>query len=221
MKLEPKTRLLMIGDSITDCGRNREAAIDDDSSLGCGYVEIVNAVLTAVAPSSEITIINRGVGGNTVRDLKGRWQEDALDHKPDWMSIMIGINDVAQQIGDNPKPNPVEIDEYTKTLDELLTATRPNLLGLVLMTPYYLQSDTQNPMRSLMDSYGLVVRDMAQKHNAIFVDTQAAIDRLIAVADPLSISADRVHVNKVGAMTLAMAFLEGIELDFNALPFVG
>ena len=221
MILKPNTTLLMTGDSITDCGRDRDADIGADDSYGCGYVEIVNATLTAANPSAGIKIINRGIGGNTVRDLKNRWQEDTLDHKPDWLSIMIGINDVWQQQWDEPNPNAVLIDEYTETLDDLLAQARPSLTGLVLMTPYVLDLDKNAKMRSMMDEYSQVVRDQAQKHDATFVDTQSAIDKLISVIDPLEVAGDRVHVNRVGATTLAMAFLEGIEFDFPALPFVG
>ena len=38
--------------------------------------------------------INKGVSGNRVPDLIVRYMEDFLDLEPDFISILIGINDV-------------------------------------------------------------------------------------------------------------------------------
>ena len=57
----------------------------------------MNAALGSGDPPHSIRVLNTGVSGNTVRDLDARWQRDALDLKPDWLSVMIGINDVWRQ----------------------------------------------------------------------------------------------------------------------------
>ena len=98
LRLQKGEKLVMIGDSITDVGRARpigEGRADD--ALGRGYVMMVDALLGAVYPERLIRVINMGVSGNTTRDLKARWQTDVLDLKPDWLSIMIGANDVWRQ----------------------------------------------------------------------------------------------------------------------------
>jgi len=102
MKIENGSKLLFIGDSITDCGRARPVGEGLHwNNLGNGYVSIVQAQILTKHPESRIIVINMGVGGDTVRHLKARWQTDVLDLKPDWLSIMIGINDVWRQF-DNP-----------------------------------------------------------------------------------------------------------------------
>src|SRR4029453_7463195 len=127
LRFEAKTKLVMIGDSITDVGRARpigEGRADD--ALGRGYVMMVDALLGAGYPERMIRVINMGVSGNTTRDLKARWQTDVLDLKPDWLSIMIGANDVWRQY-DSPKQTErhVLIDEYEKNLVELVSSTKP------------------------------------------------------------------------------------------------
>ena len=56
-----------------------------------------------------------------------------LDLKPDWLTIMIGINDVWRQF-DNPlsTDSHVFLEEYESTLRELVASVRPNLKGLVI-----------------------------------------------------------------------------------------
>ena len=71
------------------------------------------------APSIPINgdrVVDMGISGNTTRDLQARWQTDVLDLKPDWLSIMIGANDVWRQF-DSPRQTEkhILIDEYKRT----------------------------------------------------------------------------------------------------------
>jgi lysophospholipase L1-like esterase len=216
MLIQPHSKLLFIGDSITDAGRNKPGPSEGlFDPLGRGYVNFVDAILTAVYPEAKIRVVNVGNGGNTVRDLKPRWQTDVLDQKPDCLSVMIGINDVWRQF-DLPKmTDHVLPDEYERTYDELLTQTRPTLKRLVLMTPYYIESNPKDAMRVRMCEYGAIVKKLAAKHDAIFVDTQAAIDRALTHLYPATLSWDRVHPIQPGHMILAKAFLDAVGFEWK------
>lgn len=212
MRIESGSKLIMIGDSVTDCGRARPFGEGHFDSIGNGYVGLVQSSLIASYPESRIRVINMGVSGNTVRDLKERWKSDVLDLNPDWLSIMIGINDVWRQF-DSPlqKELHVYIDEYKETLDELVDKTKSNLRGLVLMTPYYIEPNKNDDMRAEMDKYGDIVREIAEKHGALFVDTQAAFDKILKHYHPNMFGWDRVHPNNIGHMVLAKSFLKAVE----------
>jgi len=210
VKIGAKQKLVMIGDSITDAGRARPIA-EGHGQLGNGYVAMVDALIGAAYPDRLIRVVNVGTSGNTVRDLKNRWQTDVVEQKPDWLSIMIGTNDVWRQF-DCPKfPEwAVHPEEYEKTYDELLTATKPSLKGLVLLTPFYIEPNKAEPMRARMDQYGAVVKKLATKHDAIFVDTQAAYDKALGSLYPGAFAGDRVHPNAHGSGVLALAFLKAV-----------
>lgn len=217
MLLEKGQKLVMIGDSITDTGRKRPYGEGRGEDIGKGYVALVDALLQTVYTDRRIRVINMGISGNTVRDLKARWQTDVLDLKPDWLSIMIGTNDVWRQF-DVPTitEQHVYIDEYESTLRELVAAAKPTLAGgLVLMTPFYLEPNRSDGMRAAMDRYGAVVKRVAAETGAVFVDTQAAFDRVMEVIYPATIAWDRVHPNMTGHMTLARAFLEAIGFEWK------
>jgi lysophospholipase L1-like esterase len=212
MIIEPNSKLLMIGDSITDCDRARPIGEGLFDALGKGYVSIVDAMLTATYPSHHIRIVNMGVSGNTVRDLKSRWQSDVVDQAPDWLSICIGINDVWRYFHSPNQPEwHVPLDEYTKTLDALLRITRPKLKGLVLMMPYFIEPNRAEPMRKMMDNYGATVTQLVEKYQAVRVDTQAAFDVVLTALHPMALAWDRVHPTQVGHMILARSFLNAIE----------
>jgi lysophospholipase L1-like esterase len=214
MKLDKGQKLLFIGDSVTDCERVKPEGEGLFAALGKGYVSYVDGLLQSVYPDLVIRVVNKGISGNTVRDLKNRWQDDVINQKPDWLSIMIGINDVWRQY-DTPfiKDWHVYIDEYESTLRELVSETKPFVKEIVLMTPFYLESNEQDQMRRSMDQYGQVVKRIAEETNCIFVDTQAAFNIIFKDLYPAALAWDRVHPSNAGHMVLARAFLK--EIDFN------
>lgn len=215
MKIQDGHRLVMIGDSITDVGRARPIGEGKGDALGKGYVSLVNALLESTYPERRIRVTNMGISGNTVRNLKERWQTDVLDLKPDWLSIKIGINDVWRQFDSPTMPERhVYIDEYEHTYRELLEKTRSKLEGLVLMTPYFLEPNKEDPMRKMMDQYGEVVKKLAAEYDAILVDTQPAFDRYMEHNSPLALCGDRVHPSLPGHAILAKAFLNGIGFEW-------
>jgi lysophospholipase L1-like esterase len=212
MRIALHSKLIMIGDSITDCGRDRESAEATGDGLGNGYVSLVNALLHSAAPQARVRVVNQGVSGNTVRDLRARWQADVLDHRPDWLSVMIGINDVWRHF--NPAVLEDELisePEFESTLDELLAKAKPHLQGLVLLTPFFIEPNRAEPMRAMMDVYGAAVKRLAAKHQAILVDTQAVWDAALVHLHPMGLAMDRVHPNLTGHALLARAFLQAIE----------
>nr|WP_154983914.1 SGNH/GDSL hydrolase family protein [Paenibacillus xylanexedens] len=214
MKLQKNDRLLFIGDSITDCGRAHPVG-EGSSGLGHGYVAQVYALLRSIYPELMLRLQNVGNSGNTVRDLKQRWQQDVLDLKPDWLTIMIGINDVWRQFDHPLADSQVFLEEYEATLRELVASVRPNLKGLVIMTPYYLEANPEDPMRATMDIYGEAVRRVASEYDALFVDTQAAFAPLWDHFYTSVLTHDRVHPDATGHMVLSKAFLDAIGFEWT------
>jgi lysophospholipase L1-like esterase len=211
MIIQPNSKLVIIGDSITDCDRARPIGEGLFDALGNGYVSLLDSLLTARYPAHHIRVVNMGISGNTVRDLQSRWQTDVLELKPDWLTVFIGINDVWRHFHSPNQPEwHVPLDEYTQTLDELLRATRPSLKGLILMTPYFMEPNRAEPMREMMDQYGEAVRQLAEKHQAILVNTQAAFDAVLTELHPMALAWDRVHPIRTGHMVLARAFLKTV-----------
>ena len=216
MIIHPNSKLVMIGCSVTDCERGRPVGEPWSGGLGNGYVNFVDALLMARYPAHRIRVVNMGVGANNVRHLKERWQMDVLELKPDWLSISIGINDAVYEfyLPQIPETH-VPLAEYTQTLDELVTMTKPILKGVILMTPYFIEPNRAEPMRAVMDTYGAAVRQIAEKHQAIFVDTQAAFDSALTHMHPLALALDRIHPTQVGHMVLARAFLQALGYEWE------
>ncbi len=208
-------RLLFIGDSITDCGRDRPVGML--AGLGSGYVNLVHGMMGAWRPEAEPVILNLGISGNRVTDLRDRWQQDVLDLKPDWISVMIGINDVWRHF-DRPHEVQSQVGEetYEVVYDQLITQTLPHVKGMIILPPFYLEPNKDEPMRAMMDRYGNVARKLANKHGCLFGDVQAAFDRYMAVRPTQRLCGDRVHPGLTGHMIIARCFLETIGFNWSA-----
>jgi lysophospholipase L1-like esterase len=211
MKIAPHNTWVMAGDSITACQRD----VSNPADVGNGYVSFVDGLLTACYPSHHIRVFNRGVPGDTVRELKARWRTDVLDLQPDWISVCIGINDVWQQFdGKHEGQAHVTLDEYEQTLDELLANVKPMLKGLILLTPYFIQPRGE-PMRMMMDDYGAAVQRLAKNYHAIFVDTQSVFDRAVEHVSVETLASDRAHLTIAGHMLLARAVLQTVDFHWS------
>lgn len=216
MIFEKNTRLIMIGDSITDCGRNYEATPAGWGSYGEGYVQLVNACLTGLAPEKEIMVVNKGVSGNTVVDLEKRWQKDVLDLNPDWVSIMIGVNDVWRYFDTTLQQiQLVDKETFEKVYEKLICETKPLVKGMILLSPFMIEENVNHPMRVMLQEYTQIVKALAEKYDLIYVDVQSKMDTFLQSLSSYIISADRVHPNIQGHMIIAKAFLDSIGFEWT------
>ncbi len=206
MVFEKGQRIVFAGDSITDAGRRQEAA-----PYGNGYVHMARALLLARYPELELDIVNRGVGGDTVRDLADRWQLDVIDERPDWLSVKIGINDVWRSVAGGAA-EVVPVDGYEATYDRLLTEARASCAArLILMEPYVIEADRADRFRRLVDGHIVAVHRLAERHDAILVRTQAAFDKALRSKPSSFWADDRVHPGAHGHALIARAWLRAVD----------
>lgn len=209
-------RVVFTGDSVTDFDRKRPVGEGLGEGVGTGYVRLIHSFINSMYPEKIIRISNTGVSGNNILDLKARWKEDVLDLNPDWVSVMIGINDVWRRF-DEPDvfEGHVSPEQYESTYREILEQTLPRVKGMILMTPYFMEPNKADPMRAAMDELGSIVKKLASEYNLPCVDTQQVFDEYFQYRHPDYVAWDRVHPNQVGAMLLARAFLNKIDFKWN------
>ena len=200
---------VLIGDSITDCGRRDAAA-----PFGDGYVKLLIDMVTASWPERDIAWINEGIGGNRVTDLQARWATDVMAHRPDWLAVKIGINDLHSHLGD-PAAG-VDVATFRETYDAILRdAVETFSPQLVLIDPFYVaRADTpdefQQRVLKLIPEYIGVVHDMADKYGARLVRTQEAFERQLQHREPSHFCPEPVHPYRNGHMVIANAVLEAL-----------
>ncbi|AYF97951.1 SGNH/GDSL hydrolase family protein [Protaetiibacter intestinalis] len=190
--------LLFIGDSITDAGRR-----DDPDGLGSGYVRLVAASLAA--RGDRRTVLNRGIGGDRIGDLRDRWEADVLAHAPGTLSVYVGINDTWRRFDSGLVTTTADFESaYRGLLEEARVASAPRL---VLVEPF-LTPVTPEQEGWLDDLAGKreAVATLASEFGAAFVP----LHRILTVAalhhGPAAIAADGVHPTPLGAELIAEAW---------------
>jgi lysophospholipase L1-like esterase len=197
--------ILFQGDSITDCGRDKEKGTNN----GRGYAHLVSAHLMFHEPY-QFKCINRGISGNRVVDLYARWKVDCLNLKPDVLSILIGVNDTWHSKVE--RDNGVEVERYKLIYDMLLEWTVKTLpqIKLVLMEPFVLETGAVSAdWLPEIAARGAVVKELAEKYNAVFIPCQQIVNDAAAKAGSADlILRDGVHPSLMGHQVLADAWLK-------------
>ena len=213
---EQGDRILFIGDSIGDYDRVRPFG-DTPDGWGESYVSLIAGLLQAAYPEKDLRVCNMCSDGDKSRGLLKRWESDVLAWNPDWVCVMIGANDVWRRYDSPDHPEEaVSLEDYGKNLDKLLTETLPKVRGMVLMTPYFMIQDKNDPMRADMDRYGEAVKRLGAKHGCPVVDMQAGWDEYFTRSGrhPHAISWDCIHPNRVGRAILCRAFLKAVGFEW-------
>jgi acyl-CoA thioesterase-1 len=210
IRLKANDKIVFIGDSITAAERHRQAY----GPLGFGYVHFAGNFLLARHPQLDLRIINTGVSGDTLLDVQQRWEKDCLAHRPNVVSILVGINDVWQlTMEPGHAPTASAPHEYEVTLGQLLARTRQWCdCRLVLMEPFMFCRDPDNEVFRALVPYVEAVRRLAGEHNATTVFLQREIDRQITTVPPERWSPDTVHPYLWAHAWIAQRWLEATGL---------
>lgn len=186
-------RYLFIGDSITDGGWGRsggkmmpteERNLKDLNHIyGHSYMMLCAARIQSDYPEQETQFFNRGISGNTLRDLQERWKADCLDLNPDMVTLLVGTNDVDLYLsGKAPLDMKKWESDYRQLLDQLRTAN-PDV-KIILGTPFVAQvgrigsKDNYQQRKALIAECAAVVRHIASDYNATLLDFEKLFNGL-------------------------------------------
>ena len=195
-------RILFQGDSITDCGRSR----DDNSQIGTGYALLVKSHLGFENPN-QYEFFNRGISGNRIVDVYARIKADIINLQPDYMSLLIGVNDVWHEIMYN---NGVDEEKFEKVYSMLIEEIKEALpeLKIVILEPFCLKgvaTDNTETQPDKWERFDSEVRKraakaklIAEKYGLAFIELQDKFDELTQQAEPSYWLRDGVHPTAMG-----------------------
>lgn len=208
-------KVLFMGDSITDASRDRET----DVYLGSGYANMAAGELGFSEPYA-FTFVNRGISGNRIIDLHARIRKDMIHLQPDYISILIGVNDVWHEY---TRQNGVDAEKFEVLYDMMIQELQRDIPGvkIMILEPFVLpgymtrtQEDkpgrwehffTETPLRAA------AAKRIAEKYNLVFVPLQAEFDRVNADAPDGYWLRDGVHPTAAGHELIKRAWLKGFE----------
>ena len=209
--------ILFQGDSITDCGRIRveESSnpvkgliqkIQKKTVLGPGYPAKVASQLEKDFPGL-YKYENRGVGGDTILSIYARIVRDIINLKPDYMSLLIGVNDVWRSIDNNFGTGAAR---FEKVYDIVLSELREELpdMKIMIMEPFLLEGPASVNTDEMPERYETfkkgvtemaeISRRLSEKHGCKFVELQRPLDEVAKVKGASYLTRDGVHPSDAG-----------------------
>lgn len=225
-------RVLFIGDSITDgnwgnaCGGPKPASErtlwDMNHIYGSGYMYLCATHYQGDSPEQEYEFFNRGISGNTLQDLEKRWEEDAIEIRPDVISILIGTNDVHHYLK-TEKKEPFDFvaweARYRTLLDRSLQANPQ--IKIVLGAPFVAftgnmrKSGDFAERDSLVHRCATIVENIAKEYHAVYLPYNTMFDELLKTC-PTSKDTywiwDGIHPTPAGHKRMADMWIERVEL---------
>ena len=196
------TRILCLGDSITDCGRLFSA-----DPLGKGYVKQLSCLLHNT--DHRFSIENRGIDGFTLERLLQNtdfWLESS---DPDIVTVLIGINDVGIMMNTR-RSSAQQQDLMNKfvTRYELL-ANKLSCTNSLKRKLYFLEPFVFPWPRCyaswfpLLSQMSVHIRTISQKYGAVFVPLQDDLNQKASLHGMSAITEDGIHLTRQGHRILA------------------
>ncbi len=189
--------ILFQGDSITECGRNRE----DPDSLGDGYVNMITEALSDRYPKSNLKFLNRGISGDKIRDLQFRWDTDCINVKPDILSILIGVNDTLITPAE-------QFEEGYRML--LMESTRVLNPKIILCEPFLLLGDN-NAYRDDLDPKIKIVHELSDEFGTLLLPLDKIFRDSCSLHPPEYWAPDGVHPTPAGHALIAKSWIEYVD----------
>ena len=198
--------ILFQGDSITDVGRSRS----NDNERGLGYPHLVTARMGFDNPDA-YTFINRGISGNRVVDLYARIKIDFINLNPDFLSILIGVNDVWHELGGQNGVCAEKFEKVYSMLMEEIQEACPQT-KILLMEPFVLPGTaTCEHIEYFKTEVALraqAVKRVAEKYNCGFLPLQNLFDEACKKAPEACWLADGVHPTAFGHELIAREWVK-------------
>ena len=208
--------VLFQGDSITDCNRNREI----ERYMGQGYALMVAGALGTAYPG-EYAFTNRGISGNRIVDIYARIKQDLINLKPDYLSVLIGVNDVWHEY---TRQNGVSAEKfeliYGLMIEEIKQAL-PNI-KIMILEPFVLHGNKTSTTEECPGRWEYFSREVplraqaakrvSEKFGLVFVPLQEIFDEAERIEPTEGYwLADGVHPTAAGHELIKRQWLKGFE----------
>ena len=201
---------LFQGDSITDACREDDDRIN--CGLGKGYPLLVAADFLKNR-KDDFCFLNRGVSGDRVTDIYARIKEDIINLKPDCMSILVGVNDVAHELTMQCGVDVVKYEKIYSMLIEEVKAALPDI-KIIILEPFVLKGTAT---KDLWEQFDCEVRKraeaakrIAEKFDLCFVPLQNLFDNVAADGNAEYWSSDGVHPTSAGHQLIKEELVKAI-----------
>ncbi len=182
-------KIAFLGDSITAAGRRP-----------LGYCQLVLAALKD--QGIETTGVFAGISGHKSNQMLARLEKDVLAHKPQWMTLSCGVNDVWHGA------RGVALEPYKENITEIVTKAQAAGIKVVLLTSTMIKEDQSNDLNQKLIPYNEFIRTLAKEKNCLLADLNSDMQEALKTFPKdakkgTQLTGDGVHMNTLGNFMMA------------------
>ncbi|MDB4413321.1 SGNH/GDSL hydrolase family protein [Pirellulaceae bacterium] len=196
-------KIAFLGDSITAAGARKG-----------GYCELV--IRTLNGHGLDVKSRYAGIGGHKSNQMLARLEKDVLSHKPDWMTLSCGVNDVWHGA------RGVKLEPYKKNITAIVDKAQAAGVKVMLLTSTMIKEDQTNELNQKLAPYNAFLKDLAKEKKCLFADLNAdmqeALKKFPADAPKgKQLTSDGVHMNALGNIMMAKGVLKAFGLSVDEI----
>lgn len=174
------------------------------SQPGLGFVPLLQAGLERRLPGVDVTVVNKGIGGETARDTRLRFEREIAAARPDLVIWQLGTNDVLRDR---------DMDDIFADFRQGQAVLNEAGVDVLLIDPQRLPEATSNPaFQGRNPALGQMARLIDLEGNRV---GYAVLHRFRAMADWTAlprggVGPDDLHLNDAGYACWAENTAEGL-----------
>lgn len=203
-------KILFQGDSITDAMRWHES----DAYRGSGYATLVTAALGTERPG-EFEFINRGVSGNRIVDLLARIKHDVIQLAPDYLSILVGVNDMGYEFLNGESVDTEYFEIYYNLLVRQVKTALPDV-RIMILEPFLLRVSSSDEnwekFKEGVTFRAAAAKRVAEQNHLIFVPLMEKFEEALKLAPAEYWSIDGIHPTTMGHELIKREWLKGFKI---------
>lgn len=200
---QKKTRVVFLGDSITQAGVQPG-----------GYITKVKETLQKKGVADNYELVGAGISGNKVYDLLLRLDSDVLAKSPDVVVIWVGVNDVWHK---SSSGTGTDADKFEFFYTSMIKKLQEKKIKVFLATPAAIgeRTDHSNPQDGDLNHYSNIIRRLATTYKCGLVDLRNAflthnLKHNTANKESGILTSDRVHLNEAGNTLVAEKMIDAL-----------
>ncbi len=195
--------IAFLGDSITAAGKRPG-----------GYCQLVLKTLNE--QGLEVTGVFAGISGHKSNQMLARLDKDVLQHKPDWMTLSCGVNDVWHG------KRGVELEPYKRNITEIVDRAQAAGVKVVLLTSTMIREDQSNDLNQKLLPYNAFLKELAKEKKCLFADLNTQMQEALTTFPKdapkgKQLTSDGVHMNALGNIMMANGVLKALGVSEEQL----
>lgn len=206
--LNKNSRILFLGDSITDVKFNRERMFSIKGSNI--YALQLKKRFKKYSKSADVKI--RGIASNRTYHVYDRLTKDCIDLKPDVLIMLIGVNDAWENyVPEDYPPLLRPMEPHIREIYRRIRTELPDTQILYLM-PFMIDTVKEKlPFHKTLDEYREKLKAVAVENGAAVLDLQAVFNEAQKTIAPYKLAVDGIHPTNLGHKVIADAVEKVIE----------